>query len=264
MALAKSSCSEIFKNHSSANAFLYEENLLKEFTTAKVQLMESTTLPKANDALLSLVEISNHIFDQAIHYIIKVNFFKLAPEIKAQNIKVVEILIEELQLTFQIGNNAMTAAVKSRVEIELAELQAKSDALNVRRAIGFGRDQSSESFHSEVVDKQPIGFRPAKSQDISETEFVEKQTMGFIRRAESELDASIKEVVEYAEVRDGTEPQPIGFGPRTGILDGDVVEKSPIGFVHFKRPSEAITQAGLHKIFLDLIKGEFNFQKGDD
>ncbi len=260
---AQSRCSEVYREiQSRPLEFLEEQQLLFEFEKTKQEAQKTNLLSEANQHLYSLVVTANRILDQAIDHIIAVNFMRLPQEISAQRAHMAEYLIEQLQQSFRIGNNAMTEAMNNRMNIEIGELQAKTEALKQRRAIGFGRDQSSESFHAEKGEKQPIGFRPRAKEEVAEVEVAENISLGFNRRSERELQESIKELVEYQEVLDGVISQPIGFIHRKGSAK-ETAEPEPIGFIHPKPVSERITEARLHKLVFDIETGTFHFQKGE-
>ena len=257
------SCSEIMKEPEFNPAeFAYEESLVGEFQTIKQELNQSKLLSEANGNIHSLIVVGNRILDRAVDYIIQVNYMSLPSNIQARRAHMAEQLIEQLQQSFEIGNNAMSAALKNRVDLEVAEIKAKAEAQQERRAIGFGRDQSSESFHGEEVQKQPIGFRTPSKESESSVDPVEKQPIGFGTKTESQISESVKKLVEYAETRESLEKGPMGFVPLKGG-SREVVEKTPIGFIHFKAPSEKISEAKLHKILFDIETGVFEFQKGE-
>ncbi len=232
--------------------------MMRELDVRSQELSQTTVRSEANEQIHNLVVLANRILDHAVDFIIEMNFQKMPPEVQAQKASMTEQLIEKLQVRLEIGNNAMQEAIQNRVQNDVAELKARYEARQERRAIGFGRDQSSESFHSESAARQPIGFRPRQREAEVDSAPVEKIPMGFDIQNPKNLERSIRELVEFEEV---VEPGPIGFVPPKQNTSEAPARPEPIGFIRPRPESEKITEENLHKIIFDLDRGVFEFER---
>ncbi len=258
-ATANFQCAEIYqKTQTNGLEFLMANELMRELDVRSQELSQTTIRSEANQQIHSLVVLANRILDTAVDYIIAMNFQKMPPEVQAQKASMTEQLIEKLQIRLEIGNNAMQEAIQNRVQNDVAELKAQYEARQQRRAIGFGRDQSSESFHSDSVARQPIGFRARERETENDSDAVEKIPMGFEIQNPKNLEKTIRELVEFEEV---VEPGPIGFVPPKQNTTDAPARPQPIGFIRPRPESERITEENLHKIIFDLDRGVFEFER---
>lgn len=256
---AQVQCAEVFERDVAGELqLILSYSPHSEFSMAKMDLSQSVGLKQANDNVYNMVVKANELLDHVVEVILQLNFMPMPKEVKQLKSLEAEVLVEDLQRSFGIRDNAMQAAIHNRVEAEIAVLQAKSEAMEIRRAIGFGRDQSSQEFHAEKPEPHPIGFGRVKKETIEEFDApVEKIPMGFgSKQSKEKLEDTIEDIVESVQT-------PIGFTPLKVPESAEPVKSEPIGFVRPKEESDYITEGKLHKIGFDVEKGEFEFIKGD-
>ncbi len=250
---AQVNCSEIYEAPHPLE-LIYEEGPMGTLDLVKRDLQEAKSLTEANHAIHNIVVMSNRVMDLAIDNIIQMNFMEISPLAKSVKSEVVGHLIEQLQQTFGIGNNAMEAAINNRMNIEVSELQAKSEAAQTRRAIGFGRDESSESFHSEVVESRPVGFGETPRH-------VREKEMEEIRI--KEMEESIREMVEFEEPAAPEAMDPIGFLPPKAEVEAPTV-RQPIGFITRKAEPDVNDPAKQDQVVFNIETGSFELVKNQD
>ena len=260
-AKAGNMCAEVFKTMEiEAGEYYAFESLLKEFEAMKIEVNEAKNLTEANNGIHSLVVTANRLLDRVIDIVVEANLMPVHPDIAAQRSAIAERLVEELQVSFGIENKPMVEAIQGRVGREIQEIIDRQEYLEQKRAIGFGRDQSSESFHAEKVEPQPIGFIRLKDSRPA-VEIVEKIPMGF--RTTKPGPKSIEEIVEFVFGPDLATKDSIGFIPVPVKQTGKdlVIEKEPIGFNRSKFEHEPVTPEKMHQILFDIETGFFDFVK---
>ncbi len=248
-------CSDIFETSESTTVdFSNEHQLMLELKQTREVMARTTGQREFNDSLHNIVVTANQMMRQAVDFIIQINAMNLSPQVVAQKSEMAERLIEELQVTFGIGDNSMKAAVSNRVNNDVAELQANYQAMQQRQAIGFGRNESSESFHSEVVPRRPAGFRTSKPESEGDTATKETVPLGFQPKNKQRLEESIDEIVEYAEVESNYQ---IGFRPIAEQPSGAGATRHPVGFRSARYESDKISEATSSQISFDVETGWF-------
>ncbi len=238
--------------------FTQEMKLISDFENVKKNYFEAETRDQANDHMYTMVVLSNHIFDLAIQRIIEVNFFNQSDKIKNMKAAVVSNIIEMLQKTYQIDDENMALAIKTRVNREVEAINANHKAMTERRAIGFGRDESAIEFHREPESREPIGFLPPRQDVEPEEGGASQNRMGFDLTVNSDVENSIVDLVEYQKSDD--DDIQIGFFNR-GSEEEESFKPFAIGFVPLKPDMESPTSQNTDTIVFNTDLGEFGLLK---
>lgn len=258
-ASAQMSCSEIFQ--AKPASLEYELGLLRDFKQIRGEIGKAKDLTEANDNIHLITVLSNVIMDHVVDIVKAVNMNKIASEHVDQYTQVSEKLIETLQRTFRIDNETMSEAIENKINFEFAEFQKEMQEQKQRRAIGFGRDQSSTRALKDQGTTRPIGFRTQKPIKDDNQNPAEKISIGFDLTDKTNLEKSIRDIVEYEETVESS-PEPMGFVPfKQSSKDSGSEMRRPIGFVRFDPENNKITSDSLYKIIFDFEIGVFKLKK---
>ena len=238
------------------------DEILTEFEAFKVDAQNSETQSELNMNIHGLTVMANKIMDSAMDFIIQVNYMKLEADVKATKKDWAMNLVEVLQQTFRIGDNAINEAINNRLEIEGAEHQAQAEALSERRAIGFLRNQSYQEFHSDAVEPGPIGFRPNSLKVTDPEKATGRVQFGFTPRRRADVEDSVREIVEYVEPTSTEGTLPFGYRKNKDSEEIDLLNKIPIGFMSQSKP-DPIESSRTHEIIFNLETGLFEFFNRD-
>ncbi|MCJ8278196.1 MAG: hypothetical protein MJK18_15255 [Bdellovibrionales bacterium] len=236
---------------------------MNEMLMIQRDLNGARTLTDANNGIHALVVQANKVFDLAVQYIVQINYSNAPRDLKQRNSYAAQKLIEILQQTMGLDNQSMQMAVKRRVDLEVEYIQQGQEAEARRMAIGFTRNETSESFHREDgMHRQRAGFIVRREIEAERT--AEKlETIGFTNPKPETVDRSIQQLIEYYQDMGiiPKESQTIGFTPVKESKETNASETQPIGFMRFKAESDIIDPNLLHQIVFDMQYGSFNFQR---
>jgi len=207
------------------------------------RLDAANSLEEARELTYEKVEVANLIFDQAIDAIIEINQKPSPdPQTAQQQAHQVQAMFDALQNGFGISSFVMNFAVSNRLQIESAEYNRMVVADQERRAAGFNRDESSESFNVEADQKLPLGFELKSSQPAKKS-----FSLLFFEQFIQTLNADTNE--------DITAKQPVGFKPPKSEPNDEKPLESA-GFITLTE-NKSFDQSDLPEVVLNVEHGEF-------